>query len=551
MWRGRELSRGGFVLGKIGAWRWLGLAAVGALMLTVYWVGLIRPYGLATLGLRPHLDIARLTRGHPGQQLALMFTYVALLGLYYLAWRLCHVPRAAAAGPKPTERRLWVVLVATIAAINLAVLSLYPIGAADVFDYIAQGREISAWHGDPFYIPAAAFKAEPVLSYTAWSSITTLYGPAWQLMGAALTRLAGSSLLINLLAFKTLALLFFAGCLLVVAAILRRAAPERALPAVCLFGLNPLIIYEVAGNGHNDIVMVFWMLLGFYFLCRERHSLAALSLTAGVLTKFVPGFIAPVVLVYSLSRLPAGWPRWRFLLLTGLACAALVAAVAGPFWRGGDMLAAHQRLYMLTTSLPAFVEALLEPYFGPLLSETWVGRVSLILTILAMAVAAWHVWRSSRRPAEHQPAPWLAAARASTMVLLFYLLVACLWFESWYTLWPLSLAVLLPEGPLATAAVLLTGVGIWKPIYFDFFLSRRFVPPRLRRETLLAPAVLGLAWLFAAASVLQAWRRPRPLAVRQGARPAPARGLPSGGSGVYHWSSALSDETRQHEESDG
>ena len=49
------------------------------------------------------------------------------------------------------------------------------------------------------------------------------------------------------------------------------------------------------------------------------------------------------------------------------------------------------------------------------------------------------------------------------MVLLFYLLAACLWFQGWYTLWPLSLAVLLPEGALLTSAVLLSIAGIWKP----------------------------------------------------------------------------------------
>ena len=217
------------------------------------------------------------------------------------------------------------------------------------------------------------------------------------------------------------------------------------MAAVSLFALNPLVIYETAGNGHNDIVMVFWMLLGFYFLSRERHSLAALALTVGALTKFVPGFILPVVLVYSLGRLPTWGRRCRFLVVTGLDCGLLTAAVMGIFWRGGDMLAAQGRLTMLTTSLPAFVEALLEPRWGPALSEQWVGQLSLLLTCAAVVVAARTVWRgapsATTRQGRPDEAPWLRAARASTAVLLFYLLATCLWFQSWYTLWPLSLAV--------------------------------------------------------------------------------------------------------------
>jgi len=498
--------------------RWLALAGVGGATLAVYWLGLVDPYSLKALGLRPHIDIASLAHGQPLVQIELMLTYAALLVLYYLAWRICRQPRDRTQPPSG-DPRLWAVLLATVAAVNLAMLSLYPVGAVDVFDYVAQGREISVWHDNPFYTPANQNARDPVLPYTGWAHLTTLYGPAWQLMGAGLTELAGQDLRTNLLAFKSVAVLFYVGCIAIIAAILRKHAPERALAAVCLFALNPLVIYETAGNGHNDIVMVFWMLLGFYFLSRERHSLAALALTVGVLTKFVPGFILPVVLAYSLSRLPTWGARWRFLVVTGLACGLLTAAVMGVFWRGGDMLAAQGRLNMLTTSLPAFVEAVLEPRFGAALSQEWVGKLSLLLTGAAVGVGAaamWHPPAAWGRTAARQPdgeaaeveAPWLRAARASTAVLLFYLLVACLWFQSWYTLWPLSLAVLLPDGALATSAVVLSVAGIWKPVYFDFFLNRSILPPRVRRETLLGPMVLGVNWLYAGVSVVRSgWRR--------------------------------------------
>ncbi len=522
----------------LAAGRWLALAAVGGLTGLVYWLGLVSPYSVGALGLRPHMDIARLTRGHPQAQISLVLTYACLLSLYYLAWRLCRLP--AANRPAETQRsdtaqsaRLWVVLLLTLAAVNLAMLSLYPIGATDIFDYVAQGREISVWGGNPFYLPAGAFPKEPVLAYTAWSGLTTLYGPAWQWLAALLTRLAGSDLGANLLAFKSLDLLFYAGCIAVIAAFWRGHAPERALSAVCLFALNPLVIYETAGNGHNDIVMVFWMLLGVYCLSRERHSLAALALTAGLLTKFVPVYILPIVLVYSLGRLPNWRARGRFLLVTGLACGLLVAAVAGPFWHGGDIFSAQQRLGMFTTSLPAFAEAVLEPRLGRVMSQRWVAQVSLWLMGAAVAGAAAFVgWTQARHVTRARPGrrrqsagprntlasaaapprapaapPWLLPLQASTVVLLIYLLLACLWFEGWYALWPLSLAALLPDGALATSAVLLSVAGLWKPIYFDYFLSRPALPPRVRRETLLAPEVLGFSWLFAVVTTVRAgWR---------------------------------------------
>jgi hypothetical protein len=145
-----------------------------------------------------------------------------------------------------------------------------------------------------------------------------------------------------------------------------------------------------------------------------------------------------------------------------------------------------------------------------------VGRIALLLTGLAvLAAAAWvagHGVRAGRearggsevRGVDKREAPWLRVAQASTVVILFYLLVTCLWFQSWYTLWPLSLAVLLPEGPLATAAVLLTVTGIWKPIYFDLILNRGALPPRVQRELVLGPMVLGVDWLFAVVALARA-----------------------------------------------
>ena len=40
------------------------------------------------------------------------------------------------------------------------------------------------------------------------------------------------------------------------------------------FRLFQKMIYETAGNAHNDIVMAFFILLGIYALCQNRFTLA-------------------------------------------------------------------------------------------------------------------------------------------------------------------------------------------------------------------------------------------------------------------------------------
>jgi hypothetical protein len=311
------------------------------------------------------------------------------------------------------------------------------------------------------------------------------------------------------LAFKVVGLLFYGGCLALIASILRQRAPERALQGVCLFGLNPFVLYETAGNGHNDIVMVFFILLGLWALLREHYSWAALALLAGGLIKFIPLLLLPVAVAVSLRSIPQ-WRAWlRYVLFTGLAGAALVVVSFAPFWRGGDILAVQRRGTLFTASLPAVIQAQLQAGLGLDASQHLVAVVASLLTLTAVGYQTWRVWRA--------PAPradWLVPIRAATHILLFYLLFTCLWFQPWYTLWPLALAALLPEGALARTVVLLSYAAAWKTIIFDDFVyTGGPLPSKVWRETVLGPITLGLTWFYVAYRI--AWGRHRHLSRRE------------------------------------
>ncbi len=487
---------------RLAARRWLTLSALGGASLLVYWVGLIRPYNLFALRFKPLLDIAKLTRDKPVAQAGFVLAFAALSGLYYLAWRTCRPApgetEAARSVPLPSSRAMWVVLVFSLLAIQISVLWLYPIDAADLFDNISRGRITAQHGGNPFYDAPRDYAQDPFRGYTAWPGATSAYGPLWELLAAGTSRIAGDGILANILGFKLLGLLFYGGSAALIAGILCRAAPERALQGVCLFAWNPLVIYETAGNGHNDVVMVFFILLGVWALLRGRFTSAALALVAGALIKFVPVLLLPVALAAGLRALPTRRSRLYYLLVTLVACAVLIAAAFAPFWRGGDVLGLQRRASLFTTSLPAVVQAQLEPSLGAEVSQRIVARVA---ALLMGAVALLQAWRTWRRPG------WLSPVHASARILLFYLLFTCLWFQPWYALWPLALAAILPEGATARLAVLLSYAALWKTIVFDYFLYRGGpLPPRAWRESLLGPATLGLAWLYAGYAVLANFR---------------------------------------------
>src|SRR5579859_5006790 len=498
---------------------WVSLALLGGLFLGVCLVGLVIPYNLFSLHLRRYLNIANLTNGSRLAQAGFALTLAALAGVYYLAWRACRATgtamvagQQARATPAPTPHlprtqvpgsaSMWVALLVSVLAINLAMLWLYPIDAADIFDNIDRGRITARYGGNPFYEAPRRYAQDWSFGYVPWPDYTSAYGPLWELIAAGASRLAGESPLSNVLVFKSLGLMFYAGCVALIAGILRQKAPERALQGVCLFALNPFVIYETAGNGHNDIVMVFFILLSLWAVLRQRYAWAALALVAGGLIKFIPLLLLPVVVAMALRALPGWRRRLRWALVTGLAGAVLVAAAFAPFWRGGDILAVQRRATLFTASLPALIEAQLEPSLGVPASERTVAAVAALLTLVAAGYWAWRTWRA---PAS---SGWLTPIRAWTHILLFYLLFACLWFQPWYTLWPLALAAILPEGAVARTVVLLSYAAAWKTIVFDDFVyTGGPLPPKAWRETLLGPTTLGVAWFYVAYSTVHIWRR--------------------------------------------
>lgn len=456
------------------------LSLVSFLSLLTYFLGLLWPYNLFTLGLKPLINIAKLTRSDPFAQAGFVITFAVLSGLYYFAWRLCR-------GPQP--RLMWLTLLGGLLAINAAMLWLYPIDAADIFDNISRGRITAVHGGNPFYNIPKEY-ADPFLAYDAWPQTRSAYGPLWEMMAAGTSWLVGGDKLANVLGYKLLGLAFYFGCIALIAAMLNRHAPDRALQGVCLFALNPLVIYETAGNGHNDVVMAFFIMLGMWTLTRRRFTLAALALTAGALVKFIPLLLLPIAVAAALRALISLRIRIYYLLITVFACATLIVIGYAPFWRGGDPLSISRRESLFTASLPALVQAHLEGALGVGQSQVVVGRAALALTGLVVAAALWRTWVEK---------DWLSPIRASTFVLLFYLLFTCLWFQSWYTLWPLALAAILPEGETSRIAVLLSYSALWKTIIFDYFIYRGGpLPPRIWRETWLGPATLGVTWLYGA-----------------------------------------------------
>ncbi len=455
------------------------LAGLAGLSVFIYFCTFTQRYSLFELYRHSRLTLFNLSNDNLLAYGSLVAAFVVQGVLYWIGWRTAQQARG---------RLAWAIVLGGALASALVLLFIYPIDAADIFDNIMHGRILGVYGANPFQAVARQFPNDPFYRYTAWNWAPSAYGPLWETLAGATARLSGNGIIANVLAFKLLVGVFWLGSIGLVAAILRQAAPERALAGVLLFAWNPLVLYETFGNGHNDITLVFWLLVTVWMLLHHRYTLAILALVLGALFKFIPVLLLPAAGLIALRQLPDMRARLRFLVVTAVAMAALIVIAYDPFWHSAEILTIGRRTRLFTASLPAIFYTWLKPTFG---WQEVAFVISLITASLTTGFALWQGWRASRNPS------WLSFTHAAINILLFYLLLTCPWFQQWYTLWPLGLAVLLPPSRKVYLTLLLGGYTLLaKHLIFGPLFFKIHPLPKAWREIWFGPSVLMVPWLY-------------------------------------------------------
>ena len=470
--------------------------AVSLASFLIYWLLLVRPVNLLALFGRGRVENTSSYWARPAFRHQMWLVFGAQGLLYWLGWQAARRVRGKAA---------WLIVTGMAVACGAVLLFLYPFDAADIFDNIVHGRILGMYAANPFWQTGANFPHDPFYRYMAWKTTPSAYGPLWEVLAAGVARLAGDGVIANVLAFKLLAGAFLAGSGLLAALILRKAAPQRALPGFYILVCNPLALYETLGNGHNDAVVIFWILAAALALTYRRHTLAVLALVAGTLSKFIPVLLLPVVLAVAWQDLAGRRERLRFLLLAGVASLALAVIAYAPFWHGLDTLNIEGRMHLFSSSPPAVAFQALRRQMGGEQAAALVSKAAAGLTLLAALWAA-HSARQSAQRADG----WLSFARTGCSLLLFYLLAACLWLQQWYFLWPLGLAALLGPGR-RLQVVALTSLAVLSKQFIigPALLWPKPTLPQPWLELYLAVGVLGLPWLVILYGAWGAFRRRR------------------------------------------
>lgn len=446
---------------------WLTLAALvllGGIAGVAYYLGFVRPYLLPTYYSKPLLDLAKIS-GYTGTSAnEWAFTWIVLFACYYGAFRIC----PPAEGVTRLFRRFTLVLICGFAIFYAAnLLFMYPVGAADLFDQIFRARLTAHYGFNPFTTLPSSIVGDTFQQYVAWKGDPSPYGPIWESLGAGVSLLAGESLWANLIEFKLLVIGAYGVSIGLTYGILRAVKPEWALRGTLFFAWNPLVLFEVAGNGHNDAVVVMFVLLAIFFLVKAWRLAVLPALMAGALTKFIPILLVPIAIgaLWRDRGRTAGRRRkkadeenregekqavggmTRSAVLSSLAigvvlAVGLAAIVYAPFWTGPESILPRNRQTLFTASIPKVVLDYLTRDFGvgEAVAQWWVRNIAYgIVGLVAVGLTLW-VWRTPDATTPEGRTLLLRRTLIAFYEIIFtYLLVASLWFQPWYLLWLIGL----------------------------------------------------------------------------------------------------------------
>ena len=463
----------------------LGLTALGLLSAALYYGALVRPYLLTRYVAEPLLDLGKIGGYDPEAGRRYTLPLLALWLLYLVAGALA--PRLH------SERTLLALALSGALGCGVILLWLYPITAADIFNYALYGL-VQHRGGNPLVVPPDSVIGPPLIGYSAWPQHPSPYGPLWQGVAWLVTAATGERLLAGIVLFKA----FLLACHLLNVALIARiaAASGVARPggAALLYAWNPLLLYETAGNGHNEIIVLTGLLLALWALTLPLATLAALIKLTGAL------WLAPLALVW----LPRVWRERRWGALGGALGGALLLGVACylPFWADGHALDGVRRQADLhTTSLAGLALLTNERYGSPFRPQ------QLLDMLKALALAVVGLTILGGRPRDDSAGE---AARATFDVSLAYLLIGALWFQPWYLVPLVGLAPLIGSARRAIAVCYALGATGSYVVYFYVWAALGWTPDRLLIQWWAVIVAHGPAWIaLLAAALVALWQQAR------------------------------------------
>lgn len=338
------------------------------------------------------------------------YDYVALIPAIVLS----SVITIAAAALTPTLPERWglALIIAMAVLMRLLVVSQEPLLSTDLYRYVWDGRVQAAGINPYSFVPAHA-ALELLRDPTIYPNINradyavSAYPPVAQAFFFAVTRISESA---------TAMRLAMVACEAIIVAVLIDLLRRMSLPvtAVVAWAWHPLVIWEIANNGHADALMVALLMAGVWLLARSRRVAGAVLVALATLVK-----------PYAAAILPAFWRPWDWRAPAAAVTAAILCYLPYAGAGSGVLGFVTTRGYLaeegFTDGSGYWLVALARAVLGHL------PGLNAAYVIFGLAVMTWLVMRAVSRT--YEPLQVVVADIAALlMAALFFLSPNYAWY---------------------------------------------------------------------------------------------------------------------------
>ena len=204
--------------------------------------------------------------------------------------------------PKGFNSRSALAVIFILGVIGRFLFIPYPVGD-DIFRYVWEGFVQTQGYNPYSYAPDSSLLADlargqlaPIWSHINHPEFSAAYPPFSLLLFRMLASVDPHPYL-----FKVVMVGFDIGVMIVLMMFIssREVAPSRLL----LYAANPLILVYIAGEGHLDVIQVFFLFLALYLvICKKWNAIGFMMLGMAIVTKYF-ALIALPFLVNAENRL--------------------------------------------------------------------------------------------------------------------------------------------------------------------------------------------------------------------------------------------------------
>lgn len=221
-------------------------------------------------------------------------------------------------------------------AYHLALLALPLLFSRDVYSYAFYGKITATYHANPYVATPADFPRDALAALVGpkWFDTPAVYGPLWTQVSGLVVR-AVDTIPGQVVAFRLIAIAASLGTLAVVRRLVRRVRPAREAFALALLGANPLVLFQSAASGHNDLLVALGVAGALALVFARRQLLATAVLTLAALVKAPAAIPLALLVVAAVARRPRG-ERLRTLVAHGAVVGGLALVAAAPFLNTSD-----------------------------------------------------------------------------------------------------------------------------------------------------------------------------------------------------------------------